>query len=129
MSQTVRSALAIAVVALGASALGACSAAPSGGGGGGTPGPTLTTGCFPGLLGGSWKIVPGGFSNYYSLTAYSDGACTTGGSTPITIYPGTPGPNAASTCESLYGPDAAAETQLSGVIVPAQDFWYCNVPL
>ncbi|MFZ4669448.1 MAG: hypothetical protein ACOYML_09120 [Microthrixaceae bacterium] len=40
-----------------------------------------------------------------------------------------PGPNATSTCESLYGPEATAETQLSGVIIPSQTFWYCNDPI
>lgn len=131
MTRTIRSALAIAAVALAASALGACSAAPSGGGGGGTAGPTLTPGCFPGLLGGSWKIVPGGFSNYYVLTAHPDSACAVPavGADPITIFPGAPGAQSGAYCQGLYGPDATAETQLGDVIVPAQTFWYCNHPV
>ena len=129
MPRSVRSALAIAVVALGATALGACSAAPSGGGG--APGPTLTTGCFPGLLGGSWRIVPGGFSNYFVLTAHPDPSCAVPavGSDPITIFPGAPGAGAGVYCQGIYGPDATAETQLGDAIVPPQQFWYCNHPV
>jgi hypothetical protein len=126
MSRTVRSALAIAVVALGASALGACAPAPSGGGGG-TSGPTLTTGCFPGLLGFSWKIVPS-FSAY-KLTSHADSACAVADPDPITIFPGSPGPNADAYCQAAYGPDATAEAQLGELIIPSQEFWYCNYPI
>ena len=32
-------------------------------------------------------------------------------------------------CQAAYGPDATAEAQLGELIIPSQEFWYCNYPI
>lgn len=115
-----RTLLGAATAALLIGVLGACSTPPGGGGGGGG----LTAGCFPSALGGSVRLTAAG--SYYDLTVYSSSNCSGGGSTPVPVYAGSPGPNALSTCISVYGPGTTVTDDFGNLLIPQQTFWFCN---